>query len=255
MHRDVLHVRASTMLPLLPTTFRHNAQFPYMEGQQFEFKATHVSCEARKLYETMCAFLNAAGGYIVIGVNDKGRMHGIPRTGVDALLLHVDNVFHTKVLYNATSHELVRFEEIRARIIPLIDALDQYIVVVTVCALEPDTVYKLSTGDVFIRLNASNYRAQAGRRMDMDRLQTELTRSVAECHTLRRTLTTVQRSNATLVAKVKESIRERHDAQEAMLEMQRALHARILAEKEAVEKALGLQTSVCTRIFAWFGCA
>jgi hypothetical protein len=65
----------------------------------------------------------------------------------------------------------------------------------------------------------------------------------------------VQRSNATLVAKVKESIRERHDAQEAMLEMQRVLHARILAEKEAVEKALGLQTSVCTRIFAWFGCA
>lgn len=242
-----------TMLPSLPTVFRYGEQFPYVEGQQFEFKATHTSCEVRKLYETMCAFLNAAGGYIVIGVNDKGRINGISRAGVDAILLHVDNVFHTKVLYTATTHELVHVEDIRAQSFPLLDATDQYIVVITVCGVDPDTVYKLSSGDVFIRLSASNYRAQAGRRMDMDRLQAELTRSVAECHTLRRTLTAVQRSNATLVAKVKESIRATHEAHEAMLDMQKSLHARILAEKAAAEARIGSSISLCSRVLGWVG--
>jgi predicted HTH transcriptional regulator len=243
------------MLPTLPTLFRQGDQFPYVEGQQFEFKATHMSCEVRKLYETMCAFLNAAGGYIVIGVNDKGCIKGIPRAGVDTILLHVDNIFHTKVLYTATTHELVQIGEIRAHSYPLMGAIDQYIVVITVCEMDSETVYKLSTGEVFIRLNASNYRAQAGRRMDMDRLQAELTRAVAECHTLRRTLTVVQRSNAMLVAKVKGSIRESHEAREAMLDMQRVLHARILEEKAAAEKSLGGggETSLCSRVFGWFG--
>jgi hypothetical protein len=89
--------------------------------------------------------------------------------------------------------------------------------------------------------------------MDMDRLQAELTRSVAECHTLRRTLTAVQRSNATLVAKVKESIRATHEAHEAMLDMQKSLHARILAEKAAAEARIGSSISLCSRVLGWVG--
>ena len=46
------------------------------EGVGAEFKeSTHQL--ARKIYESICAFLNRKGGHIVLGAKDDGRIVGI----------------------------------------------------------------------------------------------------------------------------------------------------------------------------------
>ena len=46
------------------------------EGTEIEFKESKDSL-ARKVYESICAFLNRRGGHVVLGAKDNGEIVGI----------------------------------------------------------------------------------------------------------------------------------------------------------------------------------
>lgn len=81
-------------LPHLPL-FRLGEVYPLVEGQQIEFKhALQHPASQSKMSETVCGFLNSAGGFFIVGVSDDGRVVGVPRRVVDDILLNVDRIFH-----------------------------------------------------------------------------------------------------------------------------------------------------------------
>ena len=46
------------------------------EGTEIEFKESKDSL-ARKVYESICAFLNRRGGHVVLGARDNGEIVGV----------------------------------------------------------------------------------------------------------------------------------------------------------------------------------
>ena len=51
------------------------------EGTEIEFKESKDSL-ARKVYESICAFLNRRGGHVVLGAKDNGEIVGVNPTKV-----------------------------------------------------------------------------------------------------------------------------------------------------------------------------
>ena len=58
------------------------------EGEQIEFKTASNGVHD-DTFETVCSFGNHRGGDILLGVNDHGRVVGLPRGSIDALLRRV----------------------------------------------------------------------------------------------------------------------------------------------------------------------
>lgn len=55
------------------------------EGLELEFKESYQSL-SRSVYETICAFLNRKGGYILLGVSDNGEIKGIDENTIETQL-------------------------------------------------------------------------------------------------------------------------------------------------------------------------
>ncbi len=136
-------------------------KFPYPEGIHFEFKSSFPAVDAKsrtKLAETVCAFLNTDGGYLIVGVQDDNRAFlGIPTNKIlDAFLLRVDNIYHS----NNIVHEdgtTISPGTVTAMTVP---AGDKILCVVKACP-EPGQKYRLNTGEMYYRLSASNFRLLA----------------------------------------------------------------------------------------------
>lgn len=103
-------------LPSLPP-FALGALYPLLEGQQIEFKQSlQHPASVLKMVDTICAFLNSAGGYFIVGVRDDGAVCGVPRSVVDDLLLSVDRLFHERLIINSTTGEALQPSEVHARV-------------------------------------------------------------------------------------------------------------------------------------------
>jgi ATP-dependent DNA helicase RecG len=61
------------------------------EGLHCEFKESQGKLP-KSLFETVCAFLNTDGGYILLGVNDKGRVIGLDSTKITQLKSDLANL-------------------------------------------------------------------------------------------------------------------------------------------------------------------
>jgi len=105
-----------------------------------------------KLHETICALLNSKGGYIVIGVRDDGFISGVDRKVVDFMSLMVDDIHHRRIIIRNNDTPLL-FHNIKAE--PIIFSNKTLVKIV----VQPDEgeLYRLKSGDIFIRLSASNY--------------------------------------------------------------------------------------------------
>ena len=60
------------------------------EGLNVEFKRSHASL-SRSAYETICAFLNRKGGYVLLGVRDNGTIEGIREDTLPVQLITLAN--------------------------------------------------------------------------------------------------------------------------------------------------------------------
>lgn len=139
------------MLSHLPERFIYGLNFPGHENDVTEFKRSFNPDHIKKYLQTMCAFLNTKGGNIIFGITDNGIIEGFSCSLqlLDKIQLFVDQAYnfivrsdHTPVFSKLffVKHELITY--------------NRSIVIIT-CIPEENTSYKLMTGDIYVRLNAS----------------------------------------------------------------------------------------------------
>lgn len=144
-------------LPSFPTDIRRLSTFPYIEGQQWEFKESGTDICLKKLTATVCAFLNSAGGYMVFGIRDDGCVLGISRKAIDKIMLSVDNIIHTGTIKNTTTGGHVTPAELKAYSVELAGWKgDNRLLVVEVASMNTGHIYKMNNGVAMYRLSASN---------------------------------------------------------------------------------------------------
>lgn len=161
------------VLPTIPSAYAAGDIFPHPEGVLFEFKESHVSTDLKKIHETVCAFLNVSGGYMIFGIKDNGEVCGISRSGVDKLLLRSDEIIHQRRIINAETGLGITPKELCSCAVKLTN-MDKYLVILKVIRPDESSVYRLSSGEKMFRLSASNYRpATSGRTHSVLSLQEE----------------------------------------------------------------------------------
>ena len=129
-------------------------KFPCMENTQFEFKSSVKSAtKDQKYLKTLCAFLNRDGGFLVVGVYDDRKIVGIPSNECDRFLSQFIDCIVGGSLIITSDNQRIHPDCIKASCIPVTN--DNFVLVVKATPL-PDVTYKLNTGEVYIRVNASN---------------------------------------------------------------------------------------------------
>jgi len=129
--------------------------FPSNENTIIEFKRNF--CED-KLESTICSLLNNGHGYghIICGIDDDGLIYGVDRTRkeIDTYILKIDEIFHHRKIVTSTYDHLYP-RNIMVRIINCYN--DKPLIIITVKS-EPNTTYQLLNGEIYYRVNASNYK-------------------------------------------------------------------------------------------------
>lgn len=231
-----------TGLPQLPTSFTKPERFPFTEGLQFEFKESVSPMNRDKTYQTLCAFLNSNGGYMVFGVTDSGVIRGVQRKKVDELLLRLDCITYNKLLIDTTTLAPPSLHDICAQVIPIITAETEphelFVVIIRALNPDPSHTFQLASGETYIRLNASNFKTMSGRPTNIDGIFEENLRLTAETARLRETTWQIEKSHKKLLDQVKEQAMEIKNLQMVADDCQRLLEEKILREKMAAERQM-----------------
>lgn len=135
--------------------------FPSLESHTLEFKENFSYSVKAKCISTICSFLNAKGGHIIFGIEDKGRrIIGLPDTNdsFDGNLRWFDNFYHNKKITDSNGEPLTP-GELHAYIIEV--SKDRKVIVAKICPT-PGKTYKCSDGSAWYRLAASIYRIPEG---------------------------------------------------------------------------------------------
>jgi predicted HTH transcriptional regulator len=218
------------MLPSFPSVsdLQTMTYFPFPEGYQWEYKENVP--KTAELMITVCAFLNAQGGYLVVGIRDHDlRLIGIPDQSthkhVDSFLLSLDDIYHQGLILHEDGTR-ISTDCVRAHYIPLPDGR-RFISIRVVP--EANTTYVRHCGEKFIRLSASNYK------LSLNRYYTEQALREREASISRR----VRRDYDSLMTSLYEDINVGHDKIKelttALDTLTVALHTKILHDKESTE--------------------
>ena len=144
----------------------NDEQFKYSESNWLEFKESIVSCSIEKIIETICAFLNTDGGYIIIGINDNGKLvgHKSKSKNIDNFKLLIDNkISNNTIIYQNDEVIIDKY----LSIIEIVNKNKNKFILIKIFP-QKDKNYKLINGTVIHRLNASN------RKIKTTKLMTEL---------------------------------------------------------------------------------
>ncbi len=144
--------------------------FPYMEGKQYEFKQTFNRINPYmddgspppppktfdRIEQTVCAFLNGEGGYIICGIRDKTRelvWLNLNGEEMDKVLLRIDNIFHCKSIFTTDLEDLTP-DNIHTKVLKHPET-GKYLIIIRVQPT-PGKEYRTHESK-WVRLNASNY--------------------------------------------------------------------------------------------------
>ena len=145
--------------PPFPSDIDKYQVFPSYENTYFEFKRNLQTFG--RVIETICGMLNRKGGYIVFGVDDESHnICGVYRSekAIDEFALSIDRIYKNQTLLTSDASPL-HPDNI---VIDLIAHPAGLVVVITVTPIE-GIEYRLRTGEVYMRLNASNYKVKRDR--------------------------------------------------------------------------------------------
>jgi len=220
------------MLPPFPDNIDKIDIFPIPEGKHFEFKQSVKSID--KLLPTICAFLNAEGGYIVFGVIDNNRrICGLrinSKQVDDFILAHIDSIFQYKRIINQETKEPINPEYIRTEVIKRDDAT--YVIVIKIISPDEDITYQIYDGEVFYRLNASNMRV----RSDKVYLEEQVTHMlINQKKSLEKEYSNIIRSFNTELKKQSKLI---ENLSQSNKKVEKILYEKILNEKEEMEGSI-----------------
>jgi len=157
-------------LPKLPQQWVLNEKVPFQESNVVEFKRVSIfsglfnlksskGSGLPKYKETINAFLNSGGGYLIMGILDDGTIVGAENVTdemVDKCKLWLDSCFHGFMYKDGTSlNPLEIFLSIK--IFPVVNADSSIIVIEAINKGYPLNILTRS-GSLIYRLNASNYK-------------------------------------------------------------------------------------------------
>lgn len=189
-----------------------------------------------KTYQTLCAFLNSNGGYMVFGVTDSGVIRGVQRKRVDELLLRLDCITYNKLLIDTETLAPPSICDISTRVeLVATEPHELYIVIVRAFNPNPSHTFQLASGETYIRLNASNFKTMSGRPTNIDGIYEENLRLSAETARLRETTWQIEKSHKKLLDQMKEQSMQLKNLQMVADDCQRLLTEKILREKVAAE--------------------
>ena len=157
-------------LPPLPEQWALNEKVPFKESNTVEFKRVSIfsglfnlkssKCSGLPKYkETINAFLNSGGGYLIMGVLDDGIIVGaenVTEEMIDKCKLWLDSCFHGFMYKDGTAlNPLEVFLTIKT--FPVINT-DASIIVIEAMNTGPQLNIMSKCGTIIYRLNASNYK-------------------------------------------------------------------------------------------------
>jgi predicted HTH transcriptional regulator len=249
------------MLPEFPSS-APGGVFPYTEGLQWEFKETDPV--AAKIRETICAMLNAAGGYIVIGVRDDRHICGLSDKMLDKHLLTADNIHHCGSIVHEDG-SAVPLECFKASAVQF---GDKRVACITVRPEEGGARYKTVMGEMYVRLAASNHKVRAERlytESDINHMRAELRKEMLEAiKDHKQVLAAVNQANQQIHGAKEDvaNMRKQRDfatgrakkMEDGVQQIQKALFERILKEKAAAEERLMAEAKGCFRMVSELLC-
>ena len=100
-------------------------------------------------FETICSFVNHRGGDILLGVNNRGRVVGLPRSSVGALLKRIRNRCACRDVFSPTVDVRIEVGELWKRQIVRIH-------------VEPNPLRVSYKGVPYVRLGESDCKAMKG---------------------------------------------------------------------------------------------
>ncbi len=220
------------MLPPFPNDIDTLEFFPIPEGKHFEFKQSIKSID--KLLPTICAFLNAEGGYIIFGVIDNNRrICGLrinSKQVDDFILAHIDSIFQYKRIINQSTKEPINPEYIRTEVIKRDDTT--YVIVIKIVSPDEDITYQIYDGEVFYRLNASNMRI----RSDKVYLEEQVT------HMLINQKKSLEKEYANIIRSFNIELKKQSKLidhlSQSNKKVEKILYEKILNEKEEMEQSI-----------------
>ena len=253
-----------SVLPSLPHgPLLVGERFPTPEGLQLEFKETWGACTTSKMHETICAFLNSAGGYLMYGVQDSGKIMGISRDEADKILLRADDIFHTKKILDCETGKEPPTSAIRGSILRLCTIIqnkphptERFLAMLSVRNSDHNVTYRMGNGDIMIRLSASNYRSKSTTMSSYEEiiqdnrvLEAEKTKYYTERNRYRKEFMVMESSHRELSVKIKDCLLDVAAARAEAHAAVELLHARILSEKKEAERRLVV--SAATPSISW----
>jgi len=200
--------------------------YPNLESNKIEFKTNLVPGD--KLMPTICGFLNSGGGHIICGIDDTTRqIKGIDKTSkhIDTFLLNIDTIYHLRKIITE-KQEALHPNTITTQICK--QKQDKIVIIITI---KPDinTKYQVSDGNIYYRVNASNYRINSSRMYTEYEVQSKMshikTHVLKDCRNL---INCLQNQIIKMENKVIEIKSENSN-------LEKLLFSRILNEKEYVE--------------------
>ena len=216
-----------------------------MENTHFEFKLSVKSATTdRKYLKTLCAFLNRDGGFLVIGVHDNNTIIGISAKECDMFLSQYIDCIVGASLIVTSDNQRIHPDSIKAMCIPVPN--DKIVLVVKATPF-PNITYKLKTGEVYIRVNASNqsfgevrYYTQNDvdtiiNNMDMNLAQQMLALKKTYAKTAHDLVTSFKAEQAQLILERAQLLREREQFAREREQVTRMLFDKILKEKKHAE--------------------
>lgn len=158
------------MLPVLPQRWVYGEKVPFQESDVVEFKRVSIfsglfnlkttkSSGLPKYKETINAFLNSKGGYLIMGVLDDGTIIGVENMTedmVDKFNLWIDSCFNNFVYKDGTPLNPTQVF-LKIHTFPVINS-DFSIIVVEAINKGPPLNIMTRCGTILYRLSASNYK-------------------------------------------------------------------------------------------------
>jgi predicted HTH transcriptional regulator len=87
-------------------SFFEGQKFKFGESTIFEYKVSINQSGFQKYLETLCAFLNTKGGFLIFGINDNLNLTGlsIANAEIDKFILKIDNILSTNQIIGRTTN-------------------------------------------------------------------------------------------------------------------------------------------------------
>lgn len=219
----------------------NNLVFPEHEGLNFEFKQSFATERVNKIYETICAFLNTEGGYIIFGIEDTNRrIIGLKQSNkqFDEFKQKIDQIYGGSLIHTKSNNRLLPCTILCKM---YTNSYGKDLMYIAVKKYSEQCVIK--NGATVYRANASNYIVKH------EKMYTEAEHKIYIKH-----ITDAHKETTkTMCEQLNNEIKKSKKLEQKNAELEKLLITKILEDKAIAEKALEHEKlGIFDTIYNWF---